>query len=298
MSEPSLNILLVQAQGPTRQRFLGYTGGLTSFGVEIFAANTYREAIEAVFKQPVDVIILDLAIPDSSALEAISNLTLQAPHCPLIALDTQDIVNQAEEVMMAGAQDWIQLSTLNPEILTRSVRYSMERHQLREALKGMALIDAASGLYNKTGFDLMAQQQIAMAQRQKKPFLIFHAEITNLEEIREKLGVHERSNASLVFARAFAQNFRRTDIVGRYSPEIYVALAMEAKSDTGDLIVERLVQRVKKQREEAGWPFKLSLTLGCAPDSTPPPMGTPKGSTDFSHLLSKARAITSSYTEI
>jgi diguanylate cyclase (GGDEF)-like protein len=263
MENESFNLLLIQPPGPGRDHFLKIAHPLAGFGAEIITADDFTSGRETLYKKPVDVIVMDLHLQDGGGLQGINALAISAPQVPLLALDTQDMAQMAEDVIAYGAQDWLQLSTLNQEILTRAIRYAFERHHLRQALQTMSLLDP-TGLYNKTGFDLLAQQQLAWAQRQKRPFLIFYADVTNLEEIRQKLSEHEKENALLHFSRQWGANFRRSDIVAKYDDSTFVAFALDAAGSHEDLIRDRLLKKITVTRKSEKWPFKLEITLGCA----------------------------------
>lgn len=74
-----------------------------------------------------DVILLDLGLPDCSGLEAFARVHEAAPAVPVIILSGQDDEKLALRVVRVGAEDCLMKSSIDPESLLRSVRYTVER---------------------------------------------------------------------------------------------------------------------------------------------------------------------------
>lgn len=75
----------------------------------------------------VDVILLDLDLPDSHGLETIRSLHAKSPHLPVVVLSDRVDRDLAARAIQDGAQDCLPKSNVDPDSLTRCVRYAIER---------------------------------------------------------------------------------------------------------------------------------------------------------------------------
>ncbi|MEM7103916.1 MAG: response regulator [Bacteroidota bacterium] len=106
---------------------------------EFFHAETLYEGIEIIETQHIDIVLLDLKLPDSSGFRTLMNFKARATKTPVIVLtglDDEDVGNQA---IKAGAQDYlVKGKQLDSNILARSLRYSMQRHKTQSRLEDTA----------------------------------------------------------------------------------------------------------------------------------------------------------------
>jgi len=81
----------------------------------------------------VDLIILDLGLPDAQNLEAIHHLYQLRPTIPIIVLTGLQEKNKALEAVKAGAQDYLIKGETDSGTLVRTLLFAMERgHKLRK----------------------------------------------------------------------------------------------------------------------------------------------------------------------
>ena len=75
----------------------------------------------------VDVILVNLALPDANGMEALSRLIKAAPDQPVVVLIGSDDARFALEVVCEGAQDCLVKDELTGRTLVRSITYAIER---------------------------------------------------------------------------------------------------------------------------------------------------------------------------
>ena len=83
----------------------------------------------------IDVVLLDLHLPDGERYELFERISSHAPHLPIILLTNLDDEELASKMVRNGGQDYLLKSELNPKLLARTVRYAIERKQAKEALR-------------------------------------------------------------------------------------------------------------------------------------------------------------------
>ena len=94
------------------------------------------EALEWLWEERCDVVLLDLGLPDSHGLDTL-NLTrdhaLGVPIVVLTGIDDEDLGVQA---ITNGAQDYLVKGQVDGNLLARSLRYAVARRRAEEALVG------------------------------------------------------------------------------------------------------------------------------------------------------------------
>ena len=81
-----------------------------------------------------DLALLDLTLPDSDGLETVENFTEAIPNLPAIVLTNASDENLAMAAISRGAQDYLIKGEITPNLLVRSISYSIERGQLLKKL--------------------------------------------------------------------------------------------------------------------------------------------------------------------
>jgi len=80
------------------------------------------------------VVLLDLHLPDSEGLETLTQIHASDPNVVVIILTSLDDEETAVEALRKGAQDYLVKGQLNPDLLLRSIQYSIERKRIEQDL--------------------------------------------------------------------------------------------------------------------------------------------------------------------
>src|SRR5271170_6627929 len=92
-------------------------------------------ALERLSREPFDVMLLDLSLPDAEGLETLIRAHRAAPKIPIVVLTGHDDEALAVRAVRAGAQDYLVKGRLDGDLLVRSIRYASERGRALEALE-------------------------------------------------------------------------------------------------------------------------------------------------------------------
>jgi len=90
-------------------------------------------------KNSVDIVLLDLGLPDAQGLEAVRRAHAAAPHTPLVVLTGLDDERLAVEALQVGAQDYLIKGQIDTRGLRRALRYAVERKTLEKAAQALNL---------------------------------------------------------------------------------------------------------------------------------------------------------------
>jgi len=86
-------------------------------------------------KEKVDVVLLDLFLPDSSDYKETVRHINSCFDGPIVVLTSLSDKNLAKNLISQGVEDYICKDSLNEEILIRTLRYSIERYRRNYQIK-------------------------------------------------------------------------------------------------------------------------------------------------------------------
>lgn len=143
-------------------------------------------------------------------------------------------------------------------VLARDISAQL-RHE-RE-LQALALVDELTGLHNRRGFTLFAEQEIARARRGGHiPTLVF-ADLDDLKGINDVHGHTSGDAAIQLVGSALKSILRESDIVARWSGDEFVALLSDGDPGAAEQIGERLSSAIAAQ-SPPNLPYVVSATVG------------------------------------
>ena len=83
----------------------------------------------------VDVVLLDLGLPDSQGLPTFQHMHARGPGVPVVVLSGADDEKLALAAVEAGAQDYLVKDAVSGPLLTRALRYAIERKRAEEQVR-------------------------------------------------------------------------------------------------------------------------------------------------------------------
>jgi two-component system, cell cycle sensor histidine kinase and response regulator CckA len=92
------------------------------------------EVLDRVGREPFDVLLLDLGLPDSQGLETFDRVNRQAPMMPIIIFSGAIDEQLALEAVAHGAQDYLVKGQIDSRLLKRAIHYAIERKRVEQAL--------------------------------------------------------------------------------------------------------------------------------------------------------------------
>lgn len=110
---------------------------LRSLPAELFdleRVDRLQSALERLRKTGIDVVLLDLGLPDCSGLETFHRMHSDAPDQPVLVISGLDDEGVALEAVRAGAQDYLVKGRMEGALLTRAIRYAIARKRSDAAL--------------------------------------------------------------------------------------------------------------------------------------------------------------------
>ncbi|MEO7840812.1 MAG: EAL domain-containing protein [Anaerolineales bacterium] len=105
-----------------------------SHSTKLTHVQSMSEAEQHLVEQIVDIILLDLGLPDAQGLEAVRRAHAVAPQIALVVLTGLEDESLAAKVLQEGAQDHLIKSQIDARSLMRALDYAVERKIMEDGL--------------------------------------------------------------------------------------------------------------------------------------------------------------------
>ena len=210
-----------------------------------------------------DILLLDLGREHAHGRVLVQAARDAAPDLPVVILSECENESLAVESLQLGVQDFLPKRSLDRALLTRSLRYSIERHRLQKTLQSLSLRDDLTGLNNRRGFLALAEQHLRVILR-KGAALLVYLDLDDLKTINDTFGHQEGNRALVDTANILRACFRQSDIIARLGGDEFCVLMTDAGKGSEHLVRKRLRQRVNSANYGSPRNFRISFSIGIA----------------------------------
>ena len=251
-------ILLVEdskSQAKTAKDFLEKNG------YEVMLAENGKAAIKAVKTTSVDIILLDLVLPDMSGNEVCRWLKLNedTKGIPIIMLTVKDDVKDKVAGLEAGADDYLLKPYNNVELNARIFaclrtkalqdELKQKNHQLEELLKRleiMAITDSLTGLYNRRHLETILKEEFKRTFRYKTPLTCMMIDIDHFKTVNDAFGHHAGDAVLKETAKIITENAREIDTVARWGGEEFIIIFPQTKKEEALQAASRILRIISE----------------------------------------------------
>jgi two-component system cell cycle response regulator len=239
----------------------------TSSEFDLVHAPTVRDAVDCLGApgHGLDAVLLDLSLPDETGLNTLQRVLTVAHTAVVIVMTGQGDEQVGLAAMQAGAQDYLVKGQVDGRTLRRALRFALERQTVLQRLSHR---DDLTGLHNRRGFMLQAEQLTRVARRQRAPFLLLFMDLDQLKVINDTFGHAEGNRALVEAADVLRRCFRQSDLLARFGGDEFAALAISS-GDADDAVMRaRLTGALDAVNVKPDRDYPLSFSVGiltCGP---------------------------------
>jgi signal transduction histidine kinase len=132
MSKASTKKVLLVEDNPGDARLLRemLTEQDAYYHVALTHVGYMREAELVLSQSTLDIVLLDLGLPDAQGMDAVRRARTAAPNVPLVVLTGMDDETLAAQALQEGAQDYLIKGQIETRGLLRAMQYAIARNRL------------------------------------------------------------------------------------------------------------------------------------------------------------------------
>jgi diguanylate cyclase (GGDEF)-like protein len=228
-------------------------------------ASRIAEAAHILDDQRIDIVLLDLRLPDGSGLDSLVKVHALAPAVPIVVLSHVDDESLAVRAVRMGAQDFLLKSHINGALLIRSLRYALERRQIEERLYHLAHHDALTGLPNRKLFYDNLSRALAAARRHRRPLALMMIDLDEFKQINDRFGHHVGDALLREIAERIQSCLRVSDCVARLGGDEFIVYVSDL-ADTQDArrVAEKILAALEPACPVETQSFAVHASIGIA----------------------------------
>ena len=167
-----IRIVIVDDHAIVRAGLRQYFSEQVDFRVTGEAA-TGREAMEFVRKGDVDVMLLDLSMPDQSGVDALAAIKARSPDLPVLILSGYPETHYATTLLRQGAAGFLN-KDCDPEEIVRAIRTVFRGRKYITPAVAELLADGLSGNPDKPAHEQLSEREFQVFLRLAKGETIGH----------------------------------------------------------------------------------------------------------------------------
>jgi diguanylate cyclase (GGDEF)-like protein len=242
----------------------------SSFKTELINLTYMSEAEAYLAVSAVDVILLDLGLPDVQGLDAIRRAHAVAPGIPLVVLTGLDDESVAVQALQQGAQDYLIKGQIEARGLLRALRYAIERKKMQSSALAMAQQmahsaehDFLTGLPNRMLLNDRISQAIALATRHAKKIAVLFLDLDGFKHINDSLGHPIGDMLLQSIAERLVKCLRGSDSVSRQGGDEFVILLLEIdRAEDAAVTARRILQAVAQSHAIGQHVLHVTASIG------------------------------------
>jgi signal transduction histidine kinase len=105
------------------------------FVTELKCADRLSTGLKHLDEEEIDIVLLDLTLPDSHDLETFTTVQSKTRDVPIVVMSGLEDEKLAIEAVQRGAQDYLVKGQIDSNLLKRSILYAIERNRVEKELR-------------------------------------------------------------------------------------------------------------------------------------------------------------------
>jgi len=139
VASKDVSILLIEDNPGDRRLIQEMLGEPGSVKFDVTCADRLGVGLEHLGQNGVELVLLDLGLPDSQGLETLKTVYAQASEMPIVVLTGLNDELVGVQAINEGAQDYLIKGQVDTQLLRRTIRYAIERKQAEERERRLQL---------------------------------------------------------------------------------------------------------------------------------------------------------------
>lgn len=246
-------------------------GGLDLLNYEAVAAHSGTEALEVCSRGDIDLVLLDVCMPDIDGYEVCRRLK-QDPKTrdiPVVFVTVRGSVADMSKGFELGAVDYITKPYNLPMVMVRveaALRNRRQEEKARiqeESFQDSAYTDHLTGLRNRRYLLERLQEEVEKAHRYNYPVSCIVFDVDDVQSLDEDLGPVSLDDLLVEVAMILRNHTRTYDVLARYDNNLLAAVLPHAPLEQAMSYVTKIMREVDSTTfSDPNFPTQTKLSAG------------------------------------
>jgi len=242
-------------------------------GYKISYATNGDSAIKAVLEKNIDIILLDINMPEMDGFEVCKILKggTDTKSIPIIFLTAQTDIEYISKAFEIGGIDYITKPFNGIELKARvkthlkNLAYLEEIKRKQDKFVQLSITDSLTKLYNSLYFD----SQIKTFQKQEKEFWFIYIKLNRFDRINTLYGFAKANKILKIFSKILKESALKNSVVARLHGVSFAVLTKNYDTKTMRDFYNNIILKLSKN-EELSKSLSVSIVfLNCSNYSEP-----------------------------
>jgi diguanylate cyclase (GGDEF)-like protein len=230
-------------------------------GVDAQIAANPGNVLEQIREFHPDLILMNTFLPDINAAD-LARVIRQIDDfvsIPIIFLSSEDDFGKRIEALDLGGDDFL-VKPIKASHLMAVVRSRLERSKI---LRSYMVRDSLTNLLNHTAFRNVLTQEVNRCKRQSAKLALAMLDIDHFKRVNDTHGHAAGDSALKGLSRLLQQRLRKSDIIGRYGGDEFVALLIDCEAEQAFKIMDEIRLHFSEIEIFPNEERSLALTFSC-----------------------------------
>jgi len=241
MKSDQIKVLLIEDNSDDVRLIQRLLAQVNMDGFRLTHANGVDKAAIELEKGAYDVVLTDIAMTDSDALETIRRIQSVRKDIPIVVLSSLDDESTAIEIMQEGAQDYLIKGQGDGHLIARALRHAIERKHAELRLMHVTHYDSLTGLANRALFQSRLDHALAVAKRRKLLAALLVLDLDRFKGVNDTLGHHAGDQLLVLVAERLRACVRESDTVARLGGDEFTVILNDVTSAEEVSVVARKI---------------------------------------------------------
>jgi diguanylate cyclase (GGDEF)-like protein len=197
--------------------------------------------VDAAAAAGADCILLDLTLPDAEGLEAVIEMRAVAPEIALVVLSSRADEGMALQAVQQGAQDYLNKGTIDAALLSRGIRYAIERKGLESQLAHLAMHDGLTGLPNRALFLDRVERALLRRDQRSGSVAVFFVDLDGFKGINDSFGHASGDRVLASVGQRLQTALRPEDTIARFGGDEFCVMCSDITATSDAVAIARRI---------------------------------------------------------
>jgi diguanylate cyclase (GGDEF)-like protein len=236
-----------------------------SHWLELIHVERLAEAEERLKAGGIDVVLLDLLLPDGQGIETLKALRDAALEIPIVVLTGVQDEEAATQALQNGAQDYLVKGPDQGNPLLRSIRYAIERKRMELRVRRLAHFDSVTGLPNRALFFDRLERALAQAKRNGRVLGVLFLDLDHFKAVNDSLGHSAGDRLLKDVADRLVGCLRGSDSVARLGGDEFAVILTEVvRGEDASAVGRRLMAALRPPFNVDGRELFSTVSIGAS----------------------------------
>lgn len=267
-----VRILLVEDDGHYAGLVATMLGEVRGASLDLRVAACVSEALDALGRECIDLVLLDLGLPDAAGLEGMLALQRGHPLTPIVIVTGTSDERLDAAAIQHGAQGYLVKDEISPALLGRTIRHAIERSRMtrqleadRAAARHLATHDVLTGIPNRMLLEDRLAHAVDNARRSGAGLAVLLVDLNRFKSINDAFGHATGDEVLRCAAARLGRQIRRSDTLARLGGDEFALVLTNLQRDMDAArVAQKLIDSLARPITVGNEHFDVGASIGIA----------------------------------